>query len=181
MDRSFGASTTTLPSPSLLDRNTRPFEPRHSPPSNPFATPGRPVSVSAVGTSGGPISTTTTKAVRFSPSYAPTAPAASGSAFGSSYTPTSIAPPTRLQSFTPPTRTPTRYPVPTPPRSLFTPTQQQGVKAAASSPRVAQKEESRVVAKAVPLGRGQVAKRLRVNSVLLVIWWISSKIGRAHV
>lgn len=29
--------------------------------------------------------------------------------------------------------------------------------------------------KATPMGRGEAAKRLRVNSVLLVCWWLSSR------
>jgi hypothetical protein len=193
MDRSFGSSTSTLlATPTPLERKSR-----TSLSSSTFLANNQLAQSINAGTSSSSsvlqpltfqrsttaLSGPTTKAVRFSPAH----PSTTGG-FSNAY---SSAPSSRVQS------------IATPPRSQSSPSLSAlnrtssyglGSGAAATPPRpqqVAQQVQQKVQAavgdpgKAVqeikqklqvtPIGRGEAARRLRVNAVLLVAWWVSSR------
>ncbi|KAI5479218.1 hypothetical protein MNV49_003912 [Pseudohyphozyma bogoriensis] len=177
---SFGASTTATYTPTPPERRTvslggapasrvlattpaRPSPSSSSASSNPaaFSTPApvRSASTSAVAAAA-PSSAglATTKNVRFSPAAQTT-----------TFTP-SGAPPTRLTSFTP-SRSPSySSSLSVSPSKPSTPV---AAAPAAHHPRLHKKRS--LLGDAPPLGRGTVARRLRVNAVLLVVWWLSSR------
>lgn len=179
MNRSFGASTSVLQTPSPADR-----KPSHSTSSNQLAN-----------------ITNTTKAVRFSPAQPNQSNYSNPPNLGSPYT----GPPSRVQSYgsiSTPVRSNSsnslrQVPVATPPsantksdntqqgkvqhRQSYTPQQQltpikaRVAHAAATTATVAAHAVDKVKVQRLPLGRGEAAKRLRVNSIMLVGWWIANK------
>lgn len=179
-------ATTTITTPSPADRrggNGRAFTsdgplarratsgPIASTSPSAYSTPARPAASSGV-----PV--TASKSVRFSPAYStPTGPY-----FQQSFTPTS-APPSRLTSSGGPLPSSASNPLlyQSSPSSLSS-VPPPRPNSAPSTPNSAQtfppKSISHATESLPPLGRGAVARRLRINSVLLVFWWLS---GRTNV
>lgn len=162
------------------------------PNSNPFSTPARaPASVrGSTSSSAYPLnseqalaaqsslpksSASKAKEVRFSPG----GQAGYGNAYPSNYGSAGPSPPaSRIMSYsaTPPTRVSVSQSTPTTPRYSTTPTQSSTSRLSQQiTPKSASRSSSPAKVEPMPLGRGEVAKRLRVNSVLLVFWWLSSR------
>ncbi|GAA5942348.1 uncharacterized protein JCM15063_002978 [Sporobolomyces koalae] len=206
MERSFGASTSTLlATPTPLDRRSRPATS-----SSPLASASTLLAHNQLAQSIGHASTSSalqprnlnasasspaashsligaTKAVRFSPAHASTT-----ASFSNAY---SSAPSSRIQSIATPPRSlsspslsalqrSSSYGVgsgaaATPPRPQPSYQQvakhvQHSVQAVAETPERAVQEIKHKL-EAAPIGRGEAARRLRVNAVLLVAWWVSSR------
>ncbi len=176
MNRSFGGSTSVLQTPSPSDR-----KPTQSSSTNQLVN-----------------ITNTAKSVRFSPAQTNQSSYLNPTTCGSPYT----GPPSRVQSYgslSTPQRSNSssslrQVPVATPPasntyshpsqvqqRPSFTPTQQltpikaRVANAAATTATVAATAVDKVKVQRMPLGRGEAAKRLRVNSIMLVGWWVASR------
>ncbi|GAA5922651.1 hypothetical protein JCM1841_006767 [Sporobolomyces salmonicolor] len=205
MDRSFGASTSVLfATPSPLDRKARSSpslssstllgnaQLAQSLTGLTRSAAVQPLSFNPANASGSSSTTTTTpaattKAVRFSPAHPSTT-----AAFSTAY---SSAPPSRMQSVATPPRS---YSSPslaalqrtssyglgngtalTPPRTQqqHFPAQQMVQSALATPIKAVQEinQEIKHKLEVMPLGRGEAAKRLRVNAVLLVAWWVASR------
>ncbi|GAA5872597.1 hypothetical protein JCM16303_004578 [Sporobolomyces ruberrimus] len=198
MDRSFGSSTSTLlATPTPLERKSRSaLSASTFLANNQLAqsiNPGISSSTSVLqpltfqkpaSTLAGP----TTKAVRFSPAHASTT-----GGFSNAY---SSAPTSRIQSIATPPRSnsspslsalnrTSSYGVgsgalATPPRGPQHPYQQVGhqvqqkVQTALEAP-VKTAQEIKQKLQVTPIGRGEAARRLRVNAVLLVAWWVASR------
>jgi len=86
-----------------------------------------------------------------------------------------------IPSGTPSATTPYSHPSQAQPRPSFTPQQQPTstnalvANAAASTAAAAAAASGKVKVHRIPLGRGEAARRLRVNSIILVGWWIASR------
>ncbi|GAA5890705.1 hypothetical protein JCM5296_004814 [Sporobolomyces johnsonii] len=205
MDRSFGASTSVLfATPSPLDRKARSSpslssstllgnaQLAQSLTGSTGSSNVQPLSFNSAKAPGSSSTATTnpaatTKAVRFSPAHPSTT-----AAFSTAY---SSAPPSRMQSIATPPRS---YSSPslaalqrtssyglgsgaaaTPPRTQHQhiPAQQMVQSALATPIKAVQEinQELKHKLEVMPLGRGEAAKRLRVNAVLLVAWWVASR------
>lgn len=115
------------------------------------------------------------KEVRFSPA----GQVGYGNSYPTNYGSAGPSPPaSRIMSYsaTPPTRVSASQSTPITPRYSTTPIQS-SMRAPSQkiTPKSASRSSSGVKVEPMPLGRGEVAKRLRVNSVLLVFWWLSSR------
>ncbi|GAA5831320.1 hypothetical protein JCM3766R1_003010 [Sporobolomyces carnicolor] len=196
MDRSFGSSTSTLlATPTPLERKSRSsssFLSNHQLAQSINAGPSTSSASNSVlqpltfhkSAASGP----STKAVRFSPAlHGATA------SFSPAY---SSAPSSRIQSIATPPRSQSSPSlsaldrtsnyglgsgaVATPPRPQPTYPQQVGrqvqstVQQATEAPAKAVQEIKHKL-QVMPIGRGEAARRLRVNAVLLVAWWVSSR------
>ncbi|GAA6059090.1 hypothetical protein JCM10212_002061 [Sporobolomyces blumeae] len=207
MDRSFGASTSTLlATPTPLDRKSRPFPSlsqstflnnnqlahsigpgSHAAVLQPLSFQANPVTSSSTAAIHPSTTATTTKAVRFSPAH----PSTTGG-FSNGY---SSAPVSRIQSTATPIRTHSspslsalnrsssygaspssnNASIATPPRTQQLAKQvSHSVRSAVETPTKAAHEIKHKF-EVTPIGRGEAAKRLRVNAVLLVAWWVSSR------
>lgn len=173
MNRSFGGSTSVLQTPSPADRKA---SVNHQTPNQQLAN-----------------ITNTSNAVRFSPAQPNQPGQMKRTNSGSPY----AGPPSRVQSYgslaTPVRSTPSlshgNVPQAIPPsnnnqaqhRQSYTPQQQltpikaRVANAAATTAAVAATAVDQVKVHRLPLGRGEAAKRLRVNSIMLVGWWIASR------
>ncbi|GAA5896850.1 uncharacterized protein JCM6883_007027 [Sporobolomyces salmoneus] len=194
MDRSFGSSTSTLlATPTPLERKSRSSlannqlaQSINARPSNSLSSSSavlQPLTFQKTALSG-----PTTKAVRFSPAH----PSTTG-AFSSAY---SSAPSSRVQSIATPPRAHSSPSLSalgrsssyglgsgaaaTPPRPLQSYQQQLGRQVQQTVHQVVETpikavQEIKHKLQITPIGRGEAARRLRVNAVLLVAYWVSSR------
>lgn len=204
MDRSFGTSSSTatlLATPTPLDRKSRPLSSSTFLAHNQLAQSINSGNTSSVlqplsfqaNPSSSSLSTQTTKSVRFSPAH----PSTTGG-FSNGY---SSAPASRIQSIATPPRSQSSPSLSalnrsssyglgsgaaaTPPRQQQQQPQQQPyqqlsqqvqqkVQTVIETPKQAAQEIKQKL-EVTPIGRGEAARRLRVNAVLLVAWWVSSR------
>ncbi|GAA6007097.1 hypothetical protein JCM11491_001508 [Sporobolomyces phaffii] len=197
MDRSFGSSTSTLlATPTPLERKSRSslssstFLANHqlaqSVNAGASSSALQPLTFPKASSCASTLSGPTTKAVRFSPAHPSTT-----AGFSNAY---SSAPSSRIQSIATPPRSQSSpslsalgrsssYGVgsgaaATPPRPQpfhrVGQQVQQKVEAAIEAPTKAAQEIKHKL-QVTPIGRGEAARRLRINAVLLVAWWVSSR------